>query len=634
MTRAALLLLTGSVFAAALFVLGAQDLGDPEGAARARLAREAEAEGRIALARWTARLAEAAPIAEPIGALVQWSEESTPWPAGLAEGSTTPYEPDEVERAVLAVARTRQNSGDVAGARTTLSRLLDEEASAESSRVGVNSAARLTALRLAAAENDTAAVRRYLEVFRALPFELTVDGTSARLAATLTAAPELELTERTALANEVGAALRTGELGLGAPRDRIVVDTAGARVALDPEHLALRTLLEERLPSAASGGWQATFAEGARTGAALRAALRAPETAEGRWRLYEVLGELTAPPGTRVAVRFGAPSSLALHAVSDLRRSFSAELSAPWALAEPSESDLDMFGPELDPFGSGQPERLMHPDPSASIAGEQRRLAVIRTALFGLGAALFLAALLGARAAQRAARLVELRRTFVASVSHDLRTPLASISGLAENLVDGVVEGVIGAPPSLREYHRAIAREAARLRRLVEGLLDFARLERGELPRIRPSAVDLAAWAEELVRAAADLCAPHGVSVEAALGPLPQEHTFDADAARRAVLNLVENAVRHSGSDTVSLTISCDRALVVRVADRGRGLAPGQGELFAPYVTRGATAGTGLGLSIVRALARAHGGTATLEPRTDGPGLIATLVLPDSEAAA
>jgi len=337
----------------------------------------------------------------------------------------------------------------------------------------------------------------------------------------------------------------------------------------------------------------------------------------------------SVPAGSVLAVRSGDFGAVVLHTEHALEDALAAAVTGPWSVvfgADP-KPPAEVFGLEHTLPGWSRTFRVAHADPGALVAGERQRLLVIRGALVALALAIAGATLAAASAARRAARLSELRRTFVASISHDLRTPLASISNLAENLADGVVAG----EHALREYHAAIRREAARLGRLVDGLLDFARLERGEAPRVRTARVDSAEWLHDLERAARAVCEPHGVEFRFVPAPLDASLWIDADAVHRAALNLVENAVRHSGSDVVTLRIATEgdpgaRALVVEVEDRGRGL-PGAAreDLFAAYACAGEAAGTGLGLTIVRSIAVAHGGQARLTRGADGVGVCATL---------
>ncbi|MEZ6018291.1 MAG: HAMP domain-containing sensor histidine kinase [Planctomycetota bacterium] len=671
----------GGLIAVALFGLATLDLGDPVGATLARLEREADSEARLVLADWSARLAGDAPIADAVGHVVRCDPSRTFGQAPVGQSSAapglTPFEPaatttDAIASALLVVAREEAQRGELDAARATLERAFEDDATLAVAAGPVAAGpvaagaidARLEALRLARRALDFDAVARHLTHAARWRWDVGADGASARLLAYLAAAPALTPSERRPLAVSIRDALVAGELRVGAPRDRLIVDAAGARVELDPDLTALRALLEARLPLSAASDpsapaaiagpprpeaspWRAAFDEPARTAAAILTALgdarpRNDAPADG-WRLYDPSGAPLVPSEHVLAVRTGdgtLGAALALHRAEAIEAALealaAADRGSPWRATFAAEvaAPRELFGrPHVAP-GLTRPFRLAHANADALIRAERRRLAAIRAALVALGLAIGAATLMGARAARRAERLAELRRTFVASVSHDLRTPLASIASLAENLSDGVVAG----PRAVAEYHTAIRREAARLGRLVDGLLDFARLERGELPRLALAPVDTDAWLRDLERAARAVCEPHGVALRLVHSALAATLEFDAHAVDRAVLNLVDNAVRHSGSESVTLQVDVTHGeggarLVLQVLDAGRGLAGAGRErvagavheaLFAPYTTAGDTAGTGLGLAIVRSIAAAHGGAARLEPGADGVGLRAS----------
>ncbi len=208
------------------------------------------------------------------------------------------------------------------------------------------------------------------------------------------------------------------------------------------------------------------------------------------------------------------------------------------------------------------------------------------------------------RAAERSARLAEERRTFLDHVAHELRTPAAAVQALSEELASGHV-----AADREPEYRRHLLRESRRLAGLVDDTLDFARLDAGRLAfRMEPA--DL----RDVVRRAVEESDGAG-RVVAKLPDAPVVRPVDEAALRRAVKNLVENAVRHGGGDApvdVALEASNGMASIV-VADHGRGIAaehlPRIFERFwrAPSATH-ETKGVGLGLALCREVARAHGG--------------------------
>jgi signal transduction histidine kinase len=251
----------------------------------------------------------------------------------------------------------------------------------------------------------------------------------------------------------------------------------------------------------------------------------------------------------------------------------------------------------------------------------------MRAGLLALSAFVAVAALTTFGALRRERKLTEARTTFVANVSHELRTPLASILLMAENLESG------RAGDNASRYHASIRREALRLRRLVDDVLDFSRLERGKSIELRVEDANVAEWLDGTCADAATFCAQAGASLACTRGELPARASFDREALRRAVFNLVDNALRHSGEKSVALHLEQrGRALVIAVSDRGRGIPERKRrEVFEPFARLAgpeAMPGAGLGLAIVRDIARAHGGTARLGTPSDGAGAVFEIEIP------
>jgi len=208
------------------------------------------------------------------------------------------------------------------------------------------------------------------------------------------------------------------------------------------------------------------------------------------------------------------------------------------------------------------------------------------------------------------AKAEELRSTLLSSVSHDLRTPLAAITGMATSLR----EQATGAD---REALQTIVDEAQRLSRILTNLLAITKVESGAQPRRE--------WVplEELIGSA--------------LGPLESElvdHPLTLDIADelahvdpiltgQLLVNLVDNAAKHTQSGC-AIEVRARRdgtAALIEVSDAGPGLPPGPAEQVFEKFFRGhdATAhGVGLGLAVCRAIALAHGGRIEASPRTSG----------------
>jgi two-component system sensor histidine kinase KdpD len=222
-----------------------------------------------------------------------------------------------------------------------------------------------------------------------------------------------------------------------------------------------------------------------------------------------------------------------------------------------------------------------------------------------------------------------LKDALLANVSHDLRTPLTTIKALAHDIrADG--------GGSATERAATIEEEADRLNRMVADLLDLSRISTGTLS-FRP---EINA-ADDLVGAALARLSglPGAAAIEVDLGAEAGVllGRFDFLHALRSLVNLLDNALKFSGGELVSLVVrrAGDR-LLFEVHDRGPGVAPADAErIFEPfYRAPGAerAGGTGLGLAIARRAAEAQGGTVSYRPRAGG-GSIFTLELPAADIA-
>jgi two-component system, OmpR family, sensor kinase len=209
-------------------------------------------------------------------------------------------------------------------------------------------------------------------------------------------------------------------------------------------------------------------------------------------------------------------------------------------------------------------------------------------------------------------------RSFLLSVSHELKTPLTAIRGYAEAVQDGAIEP--------REAAATVAAEAARLERLVHDLLDLARMNRTDFS-VHQSEIDLAEVAEDAVRRYQPQADAFGVGLSVvADGTAPA--IADEDRMLQVVSNLVENALRmtpHGGEVRVVTAPG-----LLRVEDTGPGLEDGDRErAFERFYLherygRERSVGTGLGLAIVKELTEAMGGTVSVESE---PGRLTTFTI-------
>jgi signal transduction histidine kinase len=238
-----------------------------------------------------------------------------------------------------------------------------------------------------------------------------------------------------------------------------------------------------------------------------------------------------------------------------------------------------------------------------------------------------------ARAVTRELEVARLQSDFVSAVSHEFRTPLASLRQLSELLTDGRVPS----EKRRQEYYEGLRRESERLYRLVEGLLDFGRMEAGAR-EYRFELLEMESFFRGVVEEFAQEVRERGYQVEIAQqGHLPRVQA-DREALARAVWNLLDNAVKYSPQcKTVWVEAACENGqLAIRVSDKGLGIAPReQKQIFKKFVrTASAEAagakGTGLGLTMVQHIVAAHGGQVHLDSEP-GIGSTFTILLPSAK---
>jgi signal transduction histidine kinase len=261
-------------------------------------------------------------------------------------------------------------------------------------------------------------------------------------------------------------------------------------------------------------------------------------------------------------------------------------------------------------------------DEAIAAVVRQARLGEAVAGLSALGLLLLAVLLFVAdRRSRRLARDLEQQRALAAMgemaavLAHEIRTPLAVLKGHAQLLLEG-------ADPALVERLGPVVSQAARLERLVNALLDFAR------PRpLRPAPASLAAVVDQ----ACDLVAPDALerSVAVIRDAAPLTVQADADQLLQVLVNLLLNAIQASpaGSPITVRVTGRGRQAQVDVVDSGPGVPPELGDdIFKPFVTTRAK-GNGLGLAIARRIAEAHGGT-LVASREPGRGARFVLTLP------
>ncbi len=305
---------------------------------------------------------------------------------------------------------------------------------------------------------------------------------------------------------------------------------------------------------------------------------------------HPVLGQFSAAP-TRQAVRSSAETQL------------------PWTLH----------------VASGDPQAEL-----TQQANRHRLLLLVFTlvATFVLVGIYFIA-----RAVTRELEVARLQSDFVSAVSHEFRTPLASLRQLSELLTDGRVPS----EKRRQEYYEGLRRESERLYRLVESLLDFGRME-ADAREYRFELLETQSFFCGVVEEFAQEVRERGYRVEIAQqGYLPCVKA-DREALARALWNLLDNAVKYSPQcKTVWAEAACENGqIAIRVSDKGLGIAPHeQKQIFKKFVRAisakaAGTEGTGLGLTMVQHIVAAHGGQVRVDSEP-GVGSTFTILLPSAK---
>src|SRR5258708_4263123 len=225
----------------------------------------------------------------------------------------------------------------------------------------------------------------------------------------------------------------------------------------------------------------------------------------------------------------------------------------------------------------------------------------------------------------------EMQSTILSMVSRELQTPFAIIKSYAATLAR---EDAAWPLETIQRVARSIEEECDRLHRLITDLLDLSRIQAGRVA-MRVGSVHL----QQLVAEVIDQLAPRAPrhSLRSSFAPNFPIIRGDADQLRRALSNLVQNAIKYSpngGEVLVVGEMAPPARVLVRVIDQGTGIPPGEQERIFERFHRSdtrlsrATAGVGLGLYITRSIVEGHGGRIWAESPGPGRGSIFTMVLP------
>jgi two-component system phosphate regulon sensor histidine kinase PhoR len=248
-----------------------------------------------------------------------------------------------------------------------------------------------------------------------------------------------------------------------------------------------------------------------------------------------------------------------------------------------------------------------------SLSSPERRTLLLASAVLSAGER---GAVVAARDTTELTRVADMRRDFVANVSHELKTPLAAIRGYAETLRDGALDE----PPTARRFTDRILSQCRRLQELLADLLILSRLEGDAALEREPVSLDaIARHAVELLTPAAR---EKGVEIELCEEPVPPV-PGDAGNLERLLLNLLDNAIKYNRPDgRITVRVArCGGEAMLEVSDTGIGIPPESiPRIFERFyrVDKGRAreeGGTGLGLAIVKHIAQAHGGQVDVESR-------------------
>jgi len=270
------------------------------------------------------------------------------------------------------------------------------------------------------------------------------------------------------------------------------------------------------------------------------------------------------------------------------------------------------------------------------------------------------------RAFHKQLRLAEMKSNFVSSVSHELRAPIASVRLMAE----GLERGKVSDPAKQREYFRFITQECRRLSSMIENVLDFARIEQ-DRKQYEFEPTDVAALVQQTVKLMEPYAVERGVRLSLVAAEVTRLHSksagsaasdeidqslltsaatvvnIDGQAIQQALVNLIDNAIKHSATDSeVTVTLETREqsqstihrqpsTLLLSVADHGPGIPASEHEkIFERFYRLGSelrreTPGVGIGLSIVKHVVEAHGGQIRVESEME-KGSRFTIELPVS----
>lgn len=272
-------------------------------------------------------------------------------------------------------------------------------------------------------------------------------------------------------------------------------------------------------------------------------------------------------------------------------------------------------------------------DPSAEATGlaSRRRLLMIGLAVMAL--ALLTAGYLTGRGAAREVAAARLQSDFVSAVSHEFRSPLASMRHLTELLEDNKIIG----QDRKHQYYGMLSRETKRLHRLVEGLLNFGRMEAGVM-QYQPEKLNPGELVSQVMEEFLEENSKDGCRISFDTDSNAPLISVDRAALQSAVWNLLDNAAKYSPENSpIEMSVSGEsNRVAIRVRDHGAGIpAAEQKRIFERFFRGTASAsskakGTGIGLALVQHIVAAHDGEVRIES-APGDGSVFTILVPAAE---
>lgn len=224
-------------------------------------------------------------------------------------------------------------------------------------------------------------------------------------------------------------------------------------------------------------------------------------------------------------------------------------------------------------------------------------------------------------------RLEQLRKDFVANVSHEFRTPLTVIKGSLEALIDGAIDK----KEDIERYHQRMLSETRGLERLVGDLMELSRLQSGKIS-INKEKVHIPSILSDIVKSLQPISNKKEIQIDCVVPEVVPPVMGDYDRLRQLFIIFIDNAIKYSPNKTiVTISINISESLEVVIQDEGYGIS----EEELPYVwdrfykadKSRKSSGTGLGLSIAKHLVQLHGGNVSLQSSV-GKGITVTIHLP------